>query len=119
MLGLILIDHGSRRAASNAQLDDMATRVAQLRPDAVVGIAHMEIAEPDLKTAFADVVQRGAKHIIILPYFLSDGRHMTEDIPALAKDAAAQHPGVTFAIGNALGPHDLLAQLLLERGGLN
>jgi sirohydrochlorin ferrochelatase len=117
MLGLLLIDHGSRRAESNRQLDDMAERVQRLRPDAVVAAAHMEIAPPDLATTFAALVAKGATRIVILPYFLSDGRHLTQDIPALAAAAAAQHPGVAYTIGGALGPHDALAALLLERGG--
>ena len=118
MLGLLLIDHGSRRAEANAALDNMANRVARLRPDAVVAAAHMEIATPDLATVFADLVKRGATNIVILPYFLSDGRHLSQDIPQLASTAAANHPGVTYRIGMALGPHDALAQILLERGGL-
>lgn len=117
MLGLLLIDHGSRRAESNQQLEDMAIRVRRLRPDAVVAAAHMEIAMPDLATAFAALVELGAKRIVILPYFLSDGRHLTQDIPALVANAAASHPGITYSIGGALGPHDALAALLLERGG--
>lgn len=117
MLGLLLIDHGSRRAESNQQLENMAARVRRLRPGAVVTAAHMEIAAPDLATAFATLVGQGAKRIVILPYFLSDGRHLTQDIPALAASAGANHPGVTYTVGGALGPHDALAELLLERGG--
>jgi sirohydrochlorin ferrochelatase len=117
MLGLLLIDHGSRRAESNQQLEDMAARVRRLRPDAAVVAAHMEIAAPDLATAFATLVAHGATRVVILPYFLGDGRHLTQDIPALAAAAAAAHPGVGYTIGAALGPHDALAALLLERGG--
>lgn len=117
MLGLLLIDHGSRRAESNQQLEDMATRVQRLRPTAVVAAAHMEIAMPDLATAFGALVARGATRIVILPYFLGDGRHLTQDIPALAAAAAAAHPHVAYSVGAALGPHDALATLLLERGG--
>lgn len=95
----------------------MAARVQRLRPDARVAAAHMEIAAPDLATAFAALVQQGATRIVILPYFLSDGRHLTQDIPALADAAAANHPGIAYSIGGALGPHDALAALLLERGG--
>jgi sirohydrochlorin ferrochelatase len=116
MLGLLLIDHGSRRAESNAQLEDMAARVWRLRPTAVVAAAHMEIAQPDLATAFTTLVTHGATRVVILPYFLGDGRHLTQDIPELAKAAAARHPGIAWSIGGALGPHDALAALLLERG---
>ena len=117
MRGYLLVDHGSRRAQANAQLDDMAARVARLRPAAAVGAAHMEIAEPGIAAGFAGLVARGATRIAVLPYFLGDGRHLTDDIPRLVAEAAAGHPGVTWTIGAALGPHDLLAELLLERGG--
>jgi sirohydrochlorin ferrochelatase len=118
MLGLLLVDHGSRRAEANVQLEDMAARVRSLRPDAVVAAAHMEIAAPSIADGFATLVQQGAMRVVVLPYFLSDGRHLSTDIPALAAEAAAKHPGVTFSVGRALGPHDALAALLVERAGL-
>ena len=116
-IGLLVVDHGSRRAGSNAQLADMAARVARLRPDCLVGHAHMEIAQPDIPTACADLAAQGASDITILLYFLSDGRHVSEDIPALAATAASRL-GLPVRVGASLGPHDLLARLLLERGGV-
>lgn len=118
MLGLLLVDHGSRRAEANAQLDDMAARVQGLRHDALVVAAHMEIAAPDIAAGFASLAERGATRIAVLPYFLGSGRHLTEDIPRLVAAAAANHPGVTWRIGDALGPHHALAELLLARAGV-
>ncbi len=119
MLGFLIVDHGSRRAESNAQLADMAARVQRLRPGDAVEHAHMEIAEPTIAQGFARLVQRGAKRVQVLPYFLGDGRHLSADIPRLVAEAAQAHPGVAFALGPALGPHDALARLLLERSGLS
>ena len=117
MLGLLLVDHGSRRAESNAQLDDMARRVQALRPAALVAAAHMELSAPDIAQGIDALVARGATDITVLLYFLSDGRHSREDVPALVQAALAKHPGVTARCGAALGPHDALAALLLERAG--
>ncbi len=117
MRGFLLVDHGSRRAESNAQLDDMARRVQALVPDALVAAAHMEIAEPTIATMVDFLVAGGATEINVLLYFLSDGRHSTTDVPTLVNAALIQHPGVTARIGQALGPHDALARLLLERAG--
>ena len=112
------VDHGSRRQRSNEQLVEMAERVAAFAPDAIVGHAHMEIAEPDIATGFAELVARGASEIRVLLYFLSDGRHVREDVPALVAAAAEDHPDVTWSIGDALGPGDELALLMLRRAGL-
>ncbi|HYE06857.1 MAG TPA: CbiX/SirB N-terminal domain-containing protein [Planctomycetota bacterium] len=118
MPGLLLIDHGSRRAEANEQLSDMAARVRCLRPADPVVIAHLEVAEPTIAQGFAALVAAGAREVVALPYFLSDGRHSREDIPRELAAAAAAHPGVGWRVGAALGPHDLLATLLLLRAGL-
>lgn len=118
MLGLLLVDHGSRRAEANAQLADMAARVAALRPADLVELAHLEQAEPSIAQGLARLAQRGATRVQVLPYFLSDGRHTREDIPKHCAEAAAALPGLTVTIAPALGPHDALATLLLSRAGL-
>jgi sirohydrochlorin ferrochelatase len=118
MLGLLIVDHGSRRAEANAQLEDMAERLRRLRPGDLVAHAHLEQAEPSIAQGLAQLVARGATRVQVLPYFLSEGRHSREDIPRLCAEAARAHPGIAVTVAPALGPHDLLARLLLERGGL-
>ena len=70
----------------------MLVRVAKLFSDKysdqyeIVEPAHMELAEPSIATAYRKCVERGAKNIIICPFFLSRGKHWKEDIPSLADD---------------------------------
>ncbi|MBA2480780.1 MAG: cobalamin biosynthesis protein CbiX [Planctomycetes bacterium] len=118
MHGLLVVDHGSRREEANAQLADIASRLRRLRPTDAVEHAHMELGEPTIVQAFARLVAAGATTVSVLPYFLSGGRHSSEDIPRLVAEAVAAHPGVAFTVAPALGPHDALARLLLERAGL-
>lgn len=118
MIGLLLVDHGSRRDAANATLAEMAGRLRAQRPGLLVVHAHMELADPDVATGFAALVAAGASDIRVVPYFLAPGRHASEDIPALVAAAAAAHPQVTWRIGECLGPHDLLATLALVRAGV-
>ena len=118
MLGLLLVDHGSRRHESNQQLTVVADRLRALQPDSVVAHAHMELSEPSIAAAFAELVARGASEVRVLLYFLGDGRHSREDIPRLVAAAAAPFPHITWRVAPPLGPHDLLAQLLLMRAGV-
>ncbi len=118
MLGLLLVDHGSRRRESNEQLAVVADRLRALRPGCIVAHAHMELAEPAIGAAFAELAMRGATEVRVLLYFLGDGRHSREDIPRLVAVAAARFPQVATRISPPLGPHDLLAELLLLRAGL-
>lgn len=115
MNALLLVDHGSRRAEANALLAQIAALVVTRRPSLIVEIAHMELAPPTVDEAFDACVSRGATEVVVMPYFLARGRHATEDIPALARAAAARHPHVALRIAEPLGVHALLAELVLAR----
>jgi len=112
---VIVVDHGSRRAESNAMLLDVAALFQQHSGYAIVEPAHMELAEPSLAAAFDRCVERGARLVVIHPYFLLPGRHWKRDIPALAADAARKHPGVSFLVTAPLGLHPLIAEIMSQR----
>ena len=116
---LLLVDHGSRRAEANEQLRCMADLVRHLAGrDAIVVHAHSELAPPDMAEGFATCAAAGATHVVVVPYFLFAGRHATEDIPRLARDAAEQ-VGVSHEVTGPLGVHAAIAGVVLERAGLN
>lgn len=75
----------------------------------------MELAEPSIATAFKRCVERGAKLVVVFPYFLSPGRHWHNDIPRLAGKAAASHPGIRYLVTAPLGLHELILQVIDER----
>jgi len=112
---ILLVDHGSRRAEANAVLDAVADQLRARDPDCVVRASHMELAEPTLLQAFEACVAAGADEIVVQPYFLGPGRHSSDDIPRLVKQAAADHPGVRVAIAEPLGAHPGLVDAVLER----
>ena len=113
-VGILIIDHGSRRASSNERLDVIADMYQARAPDNyVVKAAHMEIAEPSIYDGIRSLCQEGITTIICHPYFLSPGRHVQEDIPQLIEEASnrLKQEGVveelnimtTEAVGSDLG----------------
>lgn len=115
--GIIICDHGSRRAQSNDSLKDVAERFAvRFAGDCqIVEPAHMELAMPDIAASYTACVERGATHIVVLPLFLARGKHWTRDIPSLTSQAAARFPATTYQIAEPLGIDDLLLDLLKKR----
>lgn len=81
----------------------------------IVEPAHMELAEPSIEAAFGRCVARGARRVIVCPFFLGPGKHWTQDIPRLTAAAAAKHPGVTHHVAPTLGIDDLILDLLNKR----
>jgi len=114
-LGVILVDHGSRREESNAMLLDVVRDFAKSTGYSIVEPAHMELAEPSIATAFAHCVARGAKTVVVFPYFLLPGRHWNDDIPRLAAEAAREHPGIRYLVTAPFGLHPLMAEVMRQR----
>lgn len=110
---VIIVDHGSRVETANRMLDDVAALLAKLIPNRVYP-AHMELAEPTITQAFAAAVRDGADHVYVFPYFLSPGRHSTNDIPRLCAEAAKAHR-VKYHCGEPIGPANELAELIERR----
>ncbi len=115
MIGVIVVDHGSRRAESNALLIDVVRDFARATGMPIVEPAHMELAKPSIATAFARCVGRGATTVVIFPYFLSPGRHWHDDIPRLAAAASQNHPGIRYLVTAPFGLHPLMAEVMRQR----
>lgn len=114
-IGVILVDHGSRREESNAMLLEVVRDFESSAGFAIVEPAHMELAEPSIETAYAKCVKRGATKIIVFPYFLLPGRHWHEDIPRLALAAAHKHPSTTYLVTAPFGLHPLMSEIMRQR----
>lgn len=115
VVGVIIVDHGSRRRESNEMLHEATARFAAQSEFAIVEPAHMELAEPTIAQAFDHCVARGATEIVVFPYFLSPGRHWTEDIPRLTALAAEKHPGIKWLITAPFGLHPGLLAVINDR----
>lgn len=112
---LLLVAHGSRRADANQELLGLAATLAQRDSgyDAVRG-AFLELAEPSIPQGISDCVEAGATRVVVLPYFLTVGRHVAEDIPRIVDEARAAHPSVSIELAPYLGARPAMLDLLLD-----
>ncbi len=112
---LLIVDHGSRREESNDLLQEIAGMMQERFGFSIVHYAHMELGNPTIEQGFDACVADGAEEVIVHPYFLGPGRHVTTDIPDLVGQAADRHPGVAFRITDPLGAHPKIGEVILER----
>ncbi len=114
-IGLVIVDHGSKKTAANDMLLDVAALFKRSSASDIVEPAHMELAEPTIAQAFDRCVAQGANFVVVHPYFLAPGRHSTSDIPRMVAEAAAAHPGIRFHITQPLGLDEKIISLMVER----
>ena len=115
MTALLLIAHGSRRAEANADLDHVAAAMRARAAYAVVQTSYLELAEPTIAQGGALCVAAGATAVTMLPYFLSAGVHVREDMLEAQAELAGQFPHVTFRLAPHLGLHPLLLDVVEAR----
>jgi sirohydrochlorin ferrochelatase len=116
MKSLLLVAHGSRRQASNSEV----TAIAQLLRKRVEGqyplteCAFLELAEPSIPEGIEKLIEAGSNEIVILPYFLSAGRHIQEDVPGIVHSVQDKYPNIKMTIAPYLGEDDKVVDLLAD-----
>jgi sirohydrochlorin ferrochelatase len=112
---LLLIAHGSRNAEANADLHQVAAAIRQKGGYEIVETAFLELAEPTIPQGGRRCVEQGAQRVVLVPYFLSAGVHVREDLQRFRSELAAQFPDVQFILAEPLGPHAALIDLVMQR----
>jgi precorrin-8X/cobalt-precorrin-8 methylmutase len=118
MESIILIGHGSPKKDAN-NIETMGRLLhSMIHPDCSKGcvkVAYLQFAKPELSDTIKESVRNGAKKIIIHPYFLISGMHVTKDIPEMIREAEKMYPDVEFIYTEPLGIHEKLVQVIAER----
>lgn len=118
MKALLLVAHGSRREGSNEEVRALARSMAARVDHGFdkVEAAFLELAEPSIPDGLRALIASGAEQITVVPYFLSAGRHVVEDIPAEVQKVVAEHPAVPIQVASYLGTSSVMPELLLGLG---
>ena len=114
-IALQLIAHGSRRAEANAELHFTANELQARGRYPVVQVSYLELAEPSIADGGAACVAAGATEVILLPFFLSPGKHVVDDLTAARDALGKQFPAVRFVLAEPLGRHPLILDALVDR----
>jgi sirohydrochlorin ferrochelatase len=111
---LVVVAHGSRREASNDEVRQLAQVIASKVGERFMHVesAFLELAEPSIPDGIEKCIQAGADEVIVLPYFLSAGRHVSQDIPAEVEIKRKQYPHTTISIAGYLGADERVADLM-------
>ncbi len=117
MKSLLVVAHGSRRAASNDEIRTLTRSLAERAGNEYSRIecAFLELAEPSIPDGLREAIAAGATEIVVLPYFLSAGRHVVTDIPEEVDKVRAESPDISITIAPYLGAAPALTEVLLDQ----
>lgn len=112
---VLLIGHGSPRPEVKLAFGAMADLVRAAWGNELLEVAFLSCGEPSIVSGIDRCVAQGARRIVLCPYFLFAGRHVSNDLPATMAAAGQKHPGVELLLAEPLGIHAKLAEVACER----
>ena len=113
--GVAIFAHGSAVETANDAVRDVVGQFAALGRFDLVEPSFLELGKPDLAGAVDKLIQRGASRVVVVPYFLTLGKHLQRDLPRIVAEIESIHPGVTITVTAPLDGHPALPQILFER----
>ena len=114
-VGLVVFAHGSRVTAANEAVRAVAREASRRAGFGVYRTAFLELADPTLAAAVAQIAATGVRRVLVTPYFLTMGRHLTEDLPRLVEAIRSEHPELALECAPPLDGHPALAGILADR----
>ncbi len=116
MKSLLLVAHGSRRDLSNEEVRQITDKIREQASQQFLSIecAFLELAEPSIPEGIDRCIKAGAETVVIFPYFLSAGRHVSIDIPEIIEKKQAEYQDKTIQMVKHMGAMDGVAALILE-----
>lgn len=112
---ILLIAHGSRRQEANDDLRQLAAMLAERCPHEIIECAYLELAEPSIPHGLQACLDRGATRVRMLPWFLSAGAHVCDDLARYRREFAEAYPDLEIRLCPPVGLHPKMVDILLER----
>jgi sirohydrochlorin ferrochelatase len=111
---VIILGHGSRSGGNDPTLKRIAEELQRSAGETIIEYAFLQYAQPSADVALDRCIKQGAKKIVIIPFFMQAGGHVTRDIPAFLDKARSQHPECDIRSTNYVGVHPLMSRIVMD-----
>ena len=112
---VLLFAHGSTVEAANDGVRRLAREIQDSGLHAYVRASFLGPGKPELGTAVAEAAEAGFHRIVVIPYFLTLGTHLSRDLPRLVAAERRKRPYLDIQVGRSLEGHPEMVSLVLSR----
>jgi len=120
--GLLLVGHGSKKPYNKELIEKTAKMMSEKSGDYLIKSAFMSINEPCIEEVLEQFRNEEIDRLVVVPLFLADGVHISEDIPRILGLASGEKKGVfgrssgdiPLYYADPIGNNPMLADLMLE-----
>ena len=112
-IAVIILGHGSRSAGAETAVQAVVASMKKSGND-IVEHAFLQYVPPTPHEALERCARQNAGRIVIVPFFLQAGAHVTRDIPELVDEARKAYPGIDIIVTDYVGTHPLMAKIVAD-----
>ncbi|MDO8749060.1 MAG: CbiX/SirB N-terminal domain-containing protein [Candidatus Omnitrophota bacterium] len=113
--GVVVLGHGSRLKKANALIPEIINGLKRTLGLSKIYPAYLQLAKPDLGQSLEKLAKAGCRRIIIIPFFLFVGNHVSRDIPEIIEQEKKKYPEVRFIYTKNLGEDSRIADIVADK----
>jgi len=111
---VVILGHGSRNAGADEAIRKVVYGLKQAGSFVVVEHAFLQYVPPTPLEVIERYVGQNVDRIVIVPFFLQAGVHVTRDIPELVEKVRKEHPKIEIVVTDYIGAHPMMAKVVEE-----
>ena len=113
--GVVVLAHGSKVRSGNEGLFKIVEMLRAMGKWDMVEACFLQLAKPGLTEAVEDIIEKGAKRVVVMPLLLFSGNHVLKDIPEEIEKEQKKFPEVEFCYAKNIGADERIALIASER----
>lgn len=116
-VGIVILSHGSKLKKANASLNKTVRIIRQKTGLDTIVPAYLQFCQPDLEKSIKSLIANGRQTVIIIPFFLFNGNHVTRDIPHIIEKEKGKYPKVNFIYTKNVGEDTRISDIISDMLG--
>lgn len=114
---VVILGHGSRSKDADGAILKVVAAVKETGAFEIVEHAFLQYSPFTPQQTLERCIRQKADRIVIVPFFMQSGAHVSRDIPHLLHQIKEKHPGVDISVTDYVGSHPLMAEIVADFAG--
>ncbi len=111
---VIILFHGSKAEGSGEIVQRILSGVRRSGTYKIVEGAFLRHSQPGFMEVVQSCIQLNVREIVVVPFFLQMGMHVTADIPVLIEKVKKKYPDLQISATEAVGSHPRMIDIILD-----
>ena len=111
---IVILGHGSRSEGADDSILQVAARIRKNGSYEMVVHAFLQYASPSLSDVLEDCIRQQVAKVVVVPFFMQSGAHVSTDIPELLRTVKKKHPHLELVVTDYVGGHPFMVDIIAD-----